>query len=116
MRAAAAAISELRHRYQWVVVDTPVASGFELSMEMIVGPLADQILVVVTRYKPTALDTIRWMGKATATLEDGGFEMDVSKFVGVINEPQHVDANLSHKKLQSYFSKSLVFEAAHPVH
>ena len=114
LRAAASAIGELRHRYQWIVVDTPVASGFERAMDMLVKPHADQILVVVTRYKPTALDTIRWMAKATAPLDEGGFEMDVSKFVGVINEPQRSDQNLSRKKLVSYFDQSLPFEAALP--
>ena len=112
LRTAGAAIEHLRSQYQWVVVDTPVSSGFETAVETIISPYADLVLVVVTPFKPTVLDTLRFLDLAGGPLEEGGYAMDMSKFVGVLNTPNDVEVGLSLGEVESYLAQTLRLEAA----
>ena len=114
LRAAAQAIEMLRGMYEWVIVDTPVASGFERTIHELVKPYADVILLVVTPHKPAAQDTALWMSGAVRPEAQNGLELDPSKIVGVVNQADDKRAGLTVDKLINKWLTSVNFAAQVP--
>ena len=114
LRAAAQAIEMLRGMYEWVIVDTPVASGFERTIRELVKPYADVILLVVTPHKPAAQDTALWMSGALRPEAQNGLELDASKIVGVVNQADDKRAGLTVDKLINKWLTSVNFAAQIP--
>ena len=114
LRAAAQAIEMLRGMYEWVIVDTPVASGFERTISELVKPYADVILLVVTPHKPAAQDTALWMSGALRPEAQNGLELDPSKIVGVVNQADDKRAGLTVDKLINKWLTSVNFAAQIP--
>ena len=79
------AIEDLRMKYEWVIVDTPVATVWEPAMLNVMKPTSDFVLVVVRPHIPTANDTRKWLRAAIAPMEQRGLEMPLEKFVGLVN-------------------------------
>ena len=114
LRAAAQAIEMLRDMYAWVIVDTPVASGFEKAMAELVKPYADTILVVVTPYKPAAQDTALWMSAALRPEEQNGLGLDPARIVGVVNQADDKNSGLTVNTLTNKWLTMLNFVAQIP--
>ena len=106
------AIEDLRIKYDWVVVDTPVATVWEPAMLNVMKPTSDFVLVVVTPHIPTANDTRKWLRAAIAPMEQRGLEMPLDKFVGLVNKSND-KSNVTVKDLAEWLP-SLNFAAYIP--
>ena len=78
-------IDDLRADYDWVIVDTPVATVYESIMYAVMAPLSDAVVVVVTPHVPTAQDTNNWIKDAATPPERSGLGMSTDRFLGVVN-------------------------------
>ena len=86
LKALVSAVEELKTKYEYVIVDTPVAQAYEMVMYSLVKPLADFVVMICTPHLPTMNDTRKWLQDACSPIEQNGLEMDPNKFLGVITK------------------------------
>ena len=100
-RALRYAIEDLKTRYDWVIVDTPVATVWEPAMLDVMKPTSDFVLVVTTPHLPTAQDTEKWLKDAGKPIEQKGLDMPYEKFIGLVNSSDD-KTGVSVKDLQDW--------------
>ena len=95
------AIEDLRESYDWIVLDTPVATVYERVMSKVVGPCSDAMLLVLTADRATIHDAHNWLAAAALPVERSGLDLDLSRIVGVVNENTY-DNRITLEKLQGW--------------
>ena len=96
------AVELLKADYDWIVLDTPVATIWEPAMSELVKPVADLVLVVVTPDETTAHDTKRWVEDAITPTEAGGLGLPKEKLLGVINQADDKSSGVTVENLEHW--------------
>lgn len=96
----------LRQMYNYVIVDTPVATMYEPILRDCVMKLADRLVVVVTPHKIAIVDTDQWLRDISASPSVGGYGFDLGLAVGVLNRSDPDDLSFdvakSHLRLLNF--------------
>ena len=79
------AIDQLAKSYDFVVVDTPVATVYEPVLGEVVIPAADVFVVVTKPHEITLHDTHQWLYEASQPKVRGGHDLPRDRCVGVLN-------------------------------
>lgn len=112
LRALRFAVDDLRSSYDWIVLDTPVATVHEPAMRMVVGPVSDASLIVMTPHRPTIHDTYDWLQAARLPTDRSGLGFELDRAIGVVNQAD-LDPQVDSKTIHSWLP-DLVIRAEIP--
>ena len=111
MRLMHLAISRLARMYEFVIVDSPVASVYEEVFNTLLladggrgSPLTDVLTLVINPHNTTAHDNALWVRDICTPLAQGGRGYPAAQCVAVINKADP-KANLSTDSLQNALRK-----------
>ena len=112
LRALKFAVEDLRRLYDFIVVDTPVATVHEPAMRMVVGPVSDASLIVMTPHRTTIHDTHDWLQAARLPVDRSGLGFCVDRAIGIVNQAD-LDPQVNSKTIHNWLP-DLVIRAEIP--